>query len=173
MSKKSGLTKKEFMLLREVLAESLSEEHVKVIEKLSKPQYDEDLAEKLKVKATVVRTLLNDLHAVSLVEYDRAKNKKTGWYTYLWKKRDDKIKEHTQNFLTNKLESLNKELEKEKVLLGFKCECGNVPFEEALEENFYCNDCDQNFVEYDNSESIDRLVGQIARINGLVEQNTK
>ena len=101
-------------VLKEVLSDSLSEEHVTVIEQLSKPQHDEEIAADLDVKATVVRTILNDLHARSLVEYERTKNKKTGWYTYLWKKREDKINEYIQSYLHRKLESLDTQLVSEK-----------------------------------------------------------
>ena len=77
--------------LHDILIETMSTDHITVIKLLSEPRHDEDIAGELDVKATVVRTLLNDLHAKSLVEYERTKNTKTGWYTYLWKKRNDNI----------------------------------------------------------------------------------
>jgi len=63
-------------LLTEILSETMSEGHVTVIETLSKPKHDEDIAAELNLKPTVVRTLLNDLHIKNLVEYERTKNKK-------------------------------------------------------------------------------------------------
>lgn len=157
-------------VMRKILVESMSEDHVAVIEKLSKPRYDEDIAEESKMKATIVRTLLNELHANSLVEYERSKNKKTGWYTYLWKKREDKIEEHVTNYLKQKLDELNKRLEDEQGGIKFTCSCNRVLLDAALETNFVCPDCCQQYTEYDNSEEVDKLVSEIARVNSLLEQ---
>jgi transcription factor E len=157
-------------LIREILSESLSPDHVKVIDKLDKPRYDEDIADELKVKATIVRTLLNDLHAASLVEYDRFKNKKTGWYTYLWKRREDKINEYIKGYLEKKLDGLTRKLDEEKESVLFGCSCSCVPFDQAMDTRFTCPSCGEVFKEYDNSETIDQIVTEIAEINSLLEQ---
>jgi len=157
-------------LTRDILVESLSEDHVNIIEDLKEPRYDDDIADNLKVKATIVRTLLNDLHAANLVEYERFKNKRTGWYTYLWNRREDKITEHVRSFLSEKLDSLNSSLESEKQSVLFNCKCSKLPFEEALGLDFACPECNKSLVEYDNSEEIDRIVTEIAEINSLLEQ---
>lgn len=157
-------------LIRSILVESLSEDHVKVIEALSKPRYDEDIADELKIKATVVRTILNDLHLVNLVEYDRSKNKKTGWYTYLWKRRDSKVDEYINDYLQKKLIELTTQLEEEKKGMKFACKCSLVPFETALETDFTCTECLEPLIEHDNSELIDRLVTDISEIRSLLEQ---
>ena len=157
-------------LVRDILVESLSEDHVKVIDKLNKPKYDEDVASELDVKATVVRTLLNDLHDNGLVEYERSKNKRTGWYTYLWKRRDEKIKDYVQGYLNNKITDLNSKLNDETQNLTFKCSCKRVPYESAMDTGFKCGSCNQTYIEYDNSEVVDELVGEITRLNSLLEQ---
>jgi transcription initiation factor TFIIE subunit alpha len=156
--------------VRDILADSLSKDHVRIIDKLDKPQYDEDIAAELRVKATIVRTLLNELHAASLVEYDRFKNKKTGWYTYLWKRREDKINEYVRNHLQDKLGQLHKRLEDEKQSVQFGCKCSCRPFEEAVDMQFKCPSCGESLDEYDNSETIDEIVTEIAEINSLLEQ---
>lgn len=157
-------------VLRDILVEGLSEEHVSIIEKLSEPKYDEDVASELKLKATVVRTLLNDLHFNNLVGYERSKNKKTGWYTYLWNRRDDKIKEYIRGYLVKRIEELNKQLDAEKEGLLFNCSCKRVPFETALELGFKCPECNEKIVEYDNEEIVDRIVNEISKVNSLLEQ---
>ena len=69
---------------------------IDVLEKLSEWRYDNDIADELDVKVVTVRRLLNELHEFDLVSYKRTKNKETGWYTYIWKKREDKsiLSEH-------------------------------------------------------------------------------
>lgn len=155
-------------LLEEIISESLSKEHFTVIKKLSKPKHDEDIAAELKLKATVVRTLLNDLHMKNLVEYERSKNKKTGWYTYLWKKRDDKIQEYVDSYISNKLKELNTLLELEKQgNIRFVCECDSgkrVPLEEAMETNFICPCCNTAYVESSSTEMIKKLESEIRRL---------
>ena len=157
-------------LIRNILVESLSEDHVKVIESLSDPQYDEDISEELEIKATIVRTILNDLQSSNLVEYDRFKNKSTGWYTYLWKRRDDKVNEYINSYLQEKLMALTKELESEKTGMKFSCKCTVIPFESALDSEFSCHECGESLKEHDNSEKIDNLVSEISSVEGILDQ---
>ena len=157
-------------LVRDILVESLSEDHIKVIDKLNKPKYDEDIADNMGMKATVVRTLLNDLHESGLVEYERSKNKRTGWYTYLWKRRDDKIRDYARGYLNKKIMDLNGKLNDETQSIIFKCACGKVPYEAAMDSGFKCNTCNNAYSEYDNSEVVDDIVGEITRLNSLLEQ---
>lgn len=157
-------------IVRDVLVESLSKDHVCVLEKLNKPQYDEDVAENLKTKATIVRTLLNDLHENGLVEYQRTKNKKTGWYTYLWVRRDDKLVEYVQGYLKCQLDELNNQLNSETNTVTFECNCMRVPYATAMDANFMCPSCDSSFAESDNSQVIDELVAEVSRINSILTQ---
>jgi len=122
------------------------------------------------VKATIVRTILNELHHNSLLEYQRTKNKRTGWYTYLWNRREDKINEFIQSYLKNKLLELNDQLNEETQTITFQCECKRVPYEIAMDTSFNCGECSNKYEEVDNSDFIDGLVGEIARVNSLIEQ---
>ena len=152
-------------LLGEILAESMGKDHVTVIQKLSKPKHDEEIAAELNLKATVVRTLLNDLHSKNLVEYARSKNKKTGWYTYLWKKRDDKIEEYITFYLKEKYDKLNQQLQLEKDGVTFTCSCNRVSMGDAMENDFVCPECNESFVESDNLKMIKKLESEIKKLN--------
>jgi transcription factor E len=156
-------------LATEILGESMGKEHIQVIKKLSQPKYDEDIAAELGLKATVVRTLLNDLHAKSLVEYERIKNKSTGWYTYIWKKRDDKLKDYLRGYLEEKLKKLNEELEKETKGV-FKCSCSIVSLQQAMENDFLCSECNEQFIKFDNSKNIRELRREIGKTKSLYKQ---
>ncbi len=155
-------------LLVNILAESMSKDHVTVIEKLSEPKRDEELAAELNVKETIVRTLLNDLHVKSLVEYERTKNKKTGWYTYLWKKRDNKVMEYINNYLQNRLDGLYQTLNEEKNGMIFKCSCSRVSFEKATNTDFICPECNEPYLAFDNSKEISEIETEIAKINNFL-----
>ena len=154
-------------LLTDILSETMSKEHVTVIETLSKPKHDEDIAGELNLKATVVRTLLNDLHMKNLVEYERSKNKKTGWYTYLWRKREDRIGDFISEYLSAKLEELGKQLELEKDGVTFNCSCRRVNMEAAMETNFVCPECSEMFIESDSKKIVKKLEIEIKKIKKL------
>lgn len=153
-------------ILNEILSESLGKEHISIIKKLSRPMYDEDLAADLGLKATIVRTLLNDLHAKRLVEYERIKNKATGWYTYIWKKRDDMIESYAKMYLEEKVNNLNTMLENEKTM-NFKCSCGVFSLDEATSKNYICPSCNMPFETFKNSKKIRELKKEIERAKKL------
>jgi len=157
-------------IIRDVLVESLSEGHIGVLDRLNGPKYDEDVAGELKLKATVVRTMLNDLHQNSLVEYQRTKNKKTGWYTYLWVRRDEKVKEYVEKYLKTQLLELNTKLDDETRNVTFQCNCARVPYNVAMETNFVCGGCKKEYMECDNSEVIDEIVSEVSRLDSLLAQ---
>ncbi len=152
-----------------IISETLGKDHLKIMKKLSQPKYDEDIAEELGLKATVVRTLLNDLHSKSLVEYERIKNKSTGWYTYIWKKREDKLGDYIQGYLEERLGLLIQNLEKEKSGV-FKCSCSVVSLERALENDFFCSGCGERFIQYDNSKIVKELESEIEKTRILFDK---
>ena len=45
---------------------------------------EDKIAKKLSLKVTEVRTLLNKMHYWGIADYDKTRNKKTGWYNYDW-----------------------------------------------------------------------------------------
>ncbi|MFH1402972.1 MAG: hypothetical protein ABIH11_01725 [Candidatus Altiarchaeota archaeon] len=157
-------------IVQDILVESLSEDHFNVLKRLDKPKYDEDVAAELDLKATIVRTILNELHQNSLVEYQRTKNKRTGWYTYLWNRREDKIDSFISSYLSKRIDELNSALKDETGSITFQCECERVPYEIAMEASFICRKCSEQYSEVDNSEHIDSLVAEIARVNSLLQQ---
>jgi len=157
-------------LIRDILSKLMSDDHVMILDKLDEPKKDEELAYELNMKETVVRTLLNDLHGEGLVEYERSKNKKTGWYTYIWKKREDKIREYVINYLQSELNRLYRRLEAEENGSIFSCECSRVTFEMALEMNFICPECNKPFMQYKNDEIVSKLKERISEIEKTLER---
>jgi len=139
-----------------ILEETISKEHIKILEQLREPRYDEDIAEELNEKAVTIRKLLNELHDKELVQYVRTKNPKTGWYTYVWDRRNDKILEYVKNQINDKISGIDEKLDYEKNSLMFACPCSEeyVQMTRAMEINFLCQKCDGNLIEFDNSDIV-------------------
>ena len=151
----NGLDKK----LKKVLGETVSKEHIIVLEQLYEPMYDEDIAEELNEKAVTIRKWLNELHDKSMVQYVRTKNPKTGWYTYVWERRDDKILEYVKNHLKGKISKYDEKLDYEENNIMFACNCGDeyYPMSYTMENNFICKKCNEHYAEFDNSDIIHDL----------------
>jgi hypothetical protein len=54
---------------------------------------DEELAKKIGVKTSDVRIVLNRLHTCGLFSYTRIRDKDSGWYSYIWKMSEEKLRE--------------------------------------------------------------------------------
>lgn len=135
-----------------------------VLENLNGWKYDSDIADELDVKVVTIRRLLNELHEFDLVKYKRAKNKETGWYTYLWKRREDKSAEYVKNYLNLHLLNLRNTLEREEGNIWFNCSCGRATLDEAMENNFMCPFCGESYVESNGSDEIKRIESDIKKI---------
>ena len=156
-------------LINDILAKSMSQDHVIIINKLSEPKRDEEIATELNMKETTIRTLLNDLHAEGLVEYERTKNKKTGWYTYTWKKRNDKVQDYVKDQLNIELNKLVGELDQEENGTTLACSCSRISLNDAMEMNFICPECNETFYTQENSNNAKEIKDKIAHIEGLLQ----
>ena len=157
-------------LINEILARSMSNDHVHIINKLSEPKRDEEIATELNMKETTVRTLLNDLHGEGLVDYKRTKNKKTGWYTYTWKKRGEKIGSYVIDHLSVELQKLNDRLDREENGTILACSCSRIPLSEAMELDFLCPECNEPFQMQDNSKDMESIRKEIDSINEILQK---
>jgi hypothetical protein len=80
---------------RVLIATSVGEEGLDLLERFPEEgEYsDEDLAEKTGINLNSVRHTLYTLYEKRLAEYRRLKNTETGWLTYLWTLRLDRVEE--------------------------------------------------------------------------------
>ena len=143
---------------------------IDVLEKLSEWRYDNDIADELDVKVVTVRRLLNELHEFDLVSYKRTKNKETGWYTYIWKKREDKSIEYAREYLNLHLLNLRNNLEHEESNMWFDCSCSRVTLDCAMESNFICPVCSETYIEAKSSERIKKIEGNIRNIREIMKE---
>lgn len=143
---------------RHWLIELGGENTLDVIMNLPTIPNDEELAKKLKIKVSEVRTALNKLHNSGLVTYIRNKNNETGWYSYTWTLNEEKItKQIKEHEMHNELYA-----PQEGVVFYFCKDCGlksAVKFEIAAECLFKCQICNSSldFLDREKIEHFKKL----------------
>jgi len=134
--------------VRKYLIENAGEHAIVIIQNLITPTTDEDLAKKLKVRVSEIRSALNKLHGMRLTQYSRTKDADTGWYTYKWNIRHDKVVDICKVIdaeIEKKLNSLPKIL-----YICDNCEDEIWTFDEAMDMKFKCPKCGSLMVEPDD-----------------------
>ncbi|MFH1240668.1 MAG: hypothetical protein V1672_05675 [Candidatus Diapherotrites archaeon] len=127
---------------------------IKICHKKNCGVTDEEIAKKLGLKVTEIRTILNRLHYRGIVCYDKTKNKKTGWYSYTWEIKTKRIAELILEQNSEQIQKLENKmvLEETYSLFGCKAECATVPFEIAAEYHFKCPECGKTLESIDNKK---------------------
>ncbi|MBN2127554.1 MAG: hypothetical protein JW703_04145 [Candidatus Diapherotrites archaeon] len=139
----------------------------KVFEKKRKAITDEDILKKVPLKITEIRTILNQLHYRGIVCYQKSKNKKTGWYSYTWEMKPERIAEQILEKKTEELSKLRKKLETEANYTMFVCKnnCESYPFEIAAEYYFNCPKCGNPLEAIDQEKEKRKTEKIIKKIN--------
>lgn len=136
--------------VRRTLIEAAGEHAIHVIQEFTVEMSDEDIAKKIKIRASDVRVVLNKLHSFGLASYSRSRDKNSGWYSYVWRLNNERIPQL--------LEQMKRKgsLEQTRVLPAsdaggneeYVCKnCGpaqRLPFEEASALLFKCQHCGAN-----------------------------
>jgi transcription initiation factor TFIIE subunit alpha len=127
---------------------------------------DEDLAAKTGINLNSVRHSLYTLYEKRLAEYHRIKNNETGWLTYLWQLRIDRIYDAIREDLELILDKLERRGHFEEENDFFICkECGIIyPFTQVMETKFVCPECDNPISHFDNEALLLALKKRILAI---------
>ena len=126
---------------------------------------DEDLAEKTGINLNSVRHTLYTLYEKRLAEYRRLKNTETGWLTYLWTLRLDRIEAAILEDMKLILEKLEARENFEEENDFYLCEtCGTFTFNEVMELDFACPRCSQPVEHFDNEALLSALKRRISDI---------
>ncbi|MDN5358365.1 MAG: transcription initiation factor subunit alpha [Candidatus Diapherotrites archaeon] len=136
---------------------------------------DEQVAEKMGVKVTVVRAVFNRLHYWGIADYTKEQNPETGWWTYTWFLVKDKIKEAVIGELEERESELRQKREELDQFMFFVCPEGHVrePFEVAMEYDFRCPACGAELQPLDVEEEkkkIDEQLDQIWRAKKILNE---
>ena len=78
---------------RQRLIEMGGENTIDIIREFDKDMSDEELARKTGIKASDVRVVLNRLHNHGLFSYTRVRDRDSGWYSYIWKMSEGRLRE--------------------------------------------------------------------------------
>ncbi|MEM0360233.1 MAG: hypothetical protein QXK06_02760 [Candidatus Diapherotrites archaeon] len=135
-----------FQIVNEFLSQVGGEGAIQLVtlyEKGLSPIKDEEAANKMKVKVTDVRAILNRLHYRGVANYQKKRNKKTGWYSYTWTIDKKRILELLVEKQKEEIEKMEQRKEHEETYSFFSCKknCHELPFEIAAEYQFRCPDC--------------------------------
>ncbi len=151
--------------VREILLKYFEEGCVDILPELNDYIGDEIVSNKKNMKAPIIRKWLNLMHDKSIVEFNRTKDKKTGWFTYFWKIRPDKVVEFTVSDINKEIEKLTKEIEEIKAH-NFVCDCKTWTSTEALESDFVCQECEKVVMEKDD----DKLIAEMENKKKVLEK---
>ncbi len=164
-----------FKIVKDFLENTAGEHALKfmnVQEKLGKKFNDEQVAEKMKLKVTQVRTILSRLHYRGISNYQKTRNKKTGWYSYTWEINRNRIVEilvEEQEEMLRNMKKRKNEVEGHSLFMCGEANCEALPFEVAAEYNFRCPSCGK-VLEPVNSEKMRKEQDkQIKKIEKLIK----
>ncbi len=159
----------------DITCEMIGDETAQVVEFLySNPGASEfDVSEAIGFSVSQVRSILYELKAKNLIDFDRKKDKEKGWYLYYWRLLPNNFETVYRNEKRNKLELFQERLEKEESNIFYICPnfCKRFDFEEALESNFTCPVCGSLMNEENKTRKIEILKRNIKENQKFLQEN--
>lgn len=159
--------------LIDITLELVGEEASQIVEFLySHPGVSEfEINENLGFPVSQIRSILYELKAKNLIDYDRRKDKDKGWYLYYWRILSENFEKVYFNEKRKSLELFKERLEKEEETTFYLCPnyCIRAPFEKSLENNFTCPVCGSLMNEENKTRKIEMLKRNIAEHESLLD----
>lgn len=145
--------------VRKLFIDSGGENAMEIIRLLTQYGKDEEIAEKLGVKVSDVRSVLNKFQNEGIAGYDRTKDEETGWYYYNWRLNIEKLNAWIQEKMNADRESI---LAKAREGEHYFCpKCNDVAmlmkFEDAMDYMFKCPKCSTSMELLDEGK-VSRLI---------------
>ena len=134
-----------------------------------------DISENVGFTVSQVRSILYNLKAKNLIDYDRKKDKEKGWYLYYWRVLPQNFETVYINEKKTKLQQFKERLETEENSIYYICPnfCKRLSFEDALAGNFTCEVCGSLMNEENKTRKIEMLKRNIQEHEELISQDTK
>jgi transcription initiation factor TFIIE subunit alpha len=131
-----------------------------------------DISESLGLTVSQIRSVLYELKAKNLIDYDRRKDKEKGWYLYYWKVLAQNFETVYYNEKRNKLEQFKERLENEENSTFYICPnfCKRLSFEDALDSDFHCPVCNSLMNEENKSRKIEMLKRNITEHESFIKE---
>ncbi len=166
----------DYNLLESVVREIGGDDAVKVAGLLDPKEEttDEAIAAGAEMKLNAVRKVLYRLYDARLAEFRRIRDKSTGWFIYFWRLKPNRVEELVINRKTTVYRKLKARLDYEKKFHFFKCDqdyCPRYTFDEAMENNFKCPECNNELSAFDNTEIIKKLSKKVKELRKSLEKS--
>ncbi len=158
--------------MRRYVEETVGPEGLRLVELLATKSEatDSQLAEALGSKPSHIRKILYDLYEARVAEYQKTKDKETGWLTFFWRINP----QHAEYALGQKLQREILKLQ-EKLLFEqehefFICPSGMERFDFAIatEHNFSCPEHGEVLQAYDNAVEIGKIRQKLVELKSRV-----
>jgi len=133
------------------LIEMGGENTINIIRDFDKDMSDEELARKANIKASDARVVLNRLHSHGLFSYTRVRDRDSGWYSYIWKMSEDRLKEFAfvEPQRSAEGEVVENGADKYHCLACSPGKC--LGFEGAMDAQFRCERCGSGLVLFEKA----------------------
>jgi len=133
------------------------------------------IAKKLDLTVNQTRNILYKISDYGLISFIRKKDKKKGWYTYFWKIEILKSLEFLRGVIIKKIEQINSQVKSRESKVFYVCERCNIELNEenALLNDFTCNECGEVFTIKDNTKMLTELrknLGKLERELSLLDE---
>lgn len=166
----------DYNLLESVVREIGGDDAVKVAGLLDPKEEttDEAIAAGAEMKLNAVRKVLYRLYDARLAEFRRIRDKSTGWFIYFWRLKPHRVEELVINRKKTVYVKLKARLDYEQKFHFFKCEqnyCPRYTFDEAMENNFKCPECNGELRAFDNSEIVKKLSKKVKELRKSLEKS--
>jgi len=145
-------------LLKEVISLVAGKQAEEIVDLLDTQKYINEfvIAKKLNLTINQARNILYKISDYGLVSSIRKKDKRKGWYTYFWKIEILKALEFLRENLLKKIENAEHQIKSRETKRFYVCPRCHIELSEenALINNFTCNECGSVLVLKDNSKLI-------------------
>lgn len=162
--------------LLDITYELVSDDAAQVVECLyNNPGYSEfDISEKIGFAVSQIRSVLYELKAKNLIDYDRRKDKEKGWYLYYWKVLPQNFETVYLNEKKKQLDNFKERLESEETSMFYICPnfCKRLSFEDSLENNFTCPVCGALMNEENKGRKVEILKRNIKEHEEFISEKT-
>jgi transcription initiation factor TFIIE subunit alpha len=151
----------ELSKILDIVYEIVGDDAAQVVEYLyNNPGASEfDISENIGFAVSQIRSVLYELKAKNLIDYDRRKDKEKGWYLYYWRVLPHNFETVYMNEKKKKLELFEERLENEENSVYYICPnfCKRLSFEDSLENNFSCPVCGTLMNEENKTRKVEML----------------
>jgi transcription factor E len=161
-------------LLKEVISIVVGKQAEEIAELLNNKKHVNEflIAKKLEITINQTRNILYKISDHGLVSSIRKKDKRKGWYTYFWKIEVLKSLEFLKKFLIKKIDEINHQIKSRETKMFYVCETCNIEVSEenALLNNFTCNECGKIFTVKDNTRVLREFNRNLDKLNKELEE---